>query len=92
MTYNVELTETAERHLKEWAKSGQKKILQKIVRLLDELTQHPKTGSGHVEQLKGNYSGFWSRQISKGNRLIYRIEEDKVIVTIVSMKGHYGDK
>ena len=27
MTYKVELTETAEEHLKEWAKSGQKKVL-----------------------------------------------------------------
>ena len=92
MTYKVELTETAERHLKEWAKSGQKKILQKITGLLKELTLHPQTGTGHVEQLKGNYSGFWSRQISKADRMIYRIEEDKVIVIIVSMKGHYGDK
>ena len=92
MIYRVELTETAEEHLKEWAKSGQKKVLKKISDLIEELSQHPKTGTGHVEQLKGNYSGFWSRQISKGERMIYNIQEDKVVVTIVSMKGHYGDK
>lgn len=92
MTYKVELTETAEEHLKEWAKSGQKKVLKKISDLIAELAQHSQTGTGHVEQLKGIYSGFWSRQISKGERLIYKIEEDKVIVTIVSMKGHYDDK
>lgn len=92
MTYKVELTETAEEHLKEWAKSGQKKVLKKIAELMEELSQHPQTGIGHVEQLKGNYSGFWSRQISKGERMIYSIEEDKVIVTIIAMKGHYCDK
>lgn len=92
MIYKLELTETAEKHLKEWAKSGQKKILQKIVNLMEELTQHPHTGTGHVEQLKGNYSGFWSRQISKGDRMIYKIQEEKVVVTVLSMKGHYGTK
>lgn len=29
MICRVELTETAEEHLKEWAKSGQKKVLKK---------------------------------------------------------------
>ncbi len=53
---------------------------------------HPTTGTGHVEQLKGNYSGYWSREISKGDRIIYSIEDDKVIVYAVSLKGHYGDK
>lgn len=53
---------------------------------------HPTTGTGHVEQLKGNYSDYWSREISKGDRMIYSIEDDKVIVYVVSLKGHYGDK
>lgn len=82
----------AEQHLKEWAKSGQKKTLKKIGDLFDELRQHPATGTGQVEQLKGNLSGFWSRKITKGERMIYSIEDEKVIVNVVSLKGHYGDK
>lgn len=50
------------------------------------------TGTGQVEQLKGNLSGLWSRRIDKGSRMIYRIEDERVIVIIVSLKGHYGDK
>ena len=92
MNYRIEFTVTAEEHLIEWSKSGQKKILKKITDLIEELSLHPRTGTGHVEQLKGNYSGYWSRQISKGERMIYCIEDDKVIVTIISLKGHYGDK
>ena len=92
MIYKIELTVTAEQHLKEWSKSGQKKILKKIAELFEELSLHPRSGTGHVEQLKGNYTGYWSRQISKGERMIYCIEDDKVIVTIISLKGHYGDK
>ncbi|WP_300117392.1 Txe/YoeB family addiction module toxin [Duncaniella sp.] len=79
----------AEKHLKEWHKSGQKKTLKKIADLFEELRQHPTTGTGHVEQLKGNLSGLWSREINKGDRMIYAIEDDKVIVTVVALKGHY---
>ena len=39
--------------------------------------------------LKGNYSGFWSRRIDDGNRLIYRIHDG--ILEILSCKGHYED-
>lgn len=92
MTYELILMPEAERHLKEWKKSGQKKVLKKIVDLFEELRQHPTTGTGHVEPLRGNLSGLWSREINKGDRMIYGIEDEKVIVYVVSLKGHYSDK
>ena len=81
MSYKLILTPEAEKHLDEWSKSGQVKSLQKIVKLLEELTLHPKTGTGQVEQLKGNLTGYWSRRINKSDRIIYSIEDEKVIVT-----------
>lgn len=92
MIYELVLMPEAEKHLKEWRESGQKNPLKKIAGLFEELRQHPTTGTGHVEQLKGNLSGLWSREINKGDRIIYSIEDDKVIVNVVSLKGHYGDK
>lgn len=92
MMYELVLMPEALRHLEEWKKSGQKKILKKILDLFAELREHPTTGTGQVEQLKGNLSGFWSRRIDKGSRMIYAIENEKVVVTVVSLKGHYGDK
>lgn len=92
MTYELILTPEAQRHLKEWARSGQKKVMAKIAKLFEELTEHPKTGTGQVEQLKGDFSGLWSRRIDKASRMIYSIEDDKVIVTVISLKGHYNDK
>lgn len=92
MTCELILMPEAERNLKEWRKSGQKKTIKKIADLFEELRQHPTTGTGHVEQLRGNLSGLWSREINKGDRLIYCIEDDKVIVTVISLKGHYSDK
>jgi toxin YoeB len=82
----------AERHLQEWRKSGQKKTLLKIAALLEELCEHPTTGTGKVEQLKGDLEGFWGRRINKDSRLIYKIEEEIITVFVVSLKGHYGDK
>ncbi len=92
MIYELILQPEAEKHLEEWKKSGQKKILRKIADLFLELQTHPTTGTGQVEQLKGNLSGFWSRRIDKGSRMVYTIENEKVVVTVVSLKGHYGDK
>ena len=50
------------------------------------------TGTGQVEQLKGDLAGLWSRRIDKGNRLIYRIEDEMVTVFVISAKGHYDSK
>ncbi len=92
MIYRLELTPEAQRQLKDWQKSGQKKTLKKILSLFEELRLHPTIGTGQVEQLKGDLAGLWSRRIDKGARMIYSIEDDRVIVTVVSLKGHYGDK
>ncbi len=92
MTYELVLSGEAERHLRQRKKSGQTKILAKIAKLLEELRLHPTTGTGQVEQLKGELSGYWSRRIDKSSRMVYRIEDARVIVIVVSMKGHYGDK
>ncbi len=92
MRYKLVLTPEAERHLDEWRKSGQKKTLLKIAALLEELCEHPTTGTGKVEQLKGDLEGYWSRRINKASRFIYKIEEDIITVFVISLKGHYGDK
>ena len=92
MRYKLILMPEAERHLDEWRKSGQKKTLLKIAAPFEELCEHPTTGTGKVEQLKGDLEGYWSRRINKSSRLIYRIEEDVITVFVVSLKGHYSDK
>lgn len=92
MIYSVVFSDEALDHLEFWQKSGQKKILGKIAIFVEELKVHPTSGTGQVERLKGSLSGYWSTRIDKGSRMVYRIEDDKVIVTVVSLKGHYGDK
>ena len=64
----------------------------KVVSFLQELKEHPKTGTGHPEPLKGKPEGRWSRQISKKHRLVYRIYETEVVVLVIAAYGHYEDK
>lgn len=73
-------------------KKNEPQFYSKIVVLLSELAQHPRTGKGHPKPLTGDRAGQWSRRISKKHRLVYKIEEDRVIVLVLSAWGHYSDK
>ena len=65
----------------------------KVKELFKELKKHPRTGTGKPELLKHcNYKGFWSRRITGKHRLIYSINDNEIIVSISSAKGHYDDK
>lgn len=92
MAYIIKLEPKAIKDIVELKKAGNKAVITKIEKILMELQEHPKTGTGQVEALKDNLSGFWSRRINKFDRLIYTIEEDIVTVIVISAKGHYGDK
>lgn len=92
MAYIIKFKEKAVKDLAELKKAGNKAAIVKIEKLLIEMIEHPTTRTGQVEALKGNLSGYWSRRIDKFNRIIYTVEEEVVTVTIISTKGHYGDK
>jgi toxin YoeB len=64
----------------------------KVKKLLEELIDHPYTGTGNPELLKYDYTGFYSRRISQKHRLIYSVNDNEIIVSVVSAKGHYNDK
>ncbi len=90
--YTLGITVQAKTDIAFLKKNGGKAISQKIEKLLQELIEHPKTGTGQVEQLRGNMHGKWSRRIDKKNRLVYTIDDEIVTVEVLSAKGHYGDK
>ncbi|HET6558040.1 MAG TPA: Txe/YoeB family addiction module toxin [Prolixibacteraceae bacterium] len=73
-----------------WKTSGQKILQNKISRLIEDILQHPYAGLGKPEALKYELSGLWSREIDKGNRLIYEVVGQQL--HIISMRGHYFDK
>ncbi len=65
---------------------------QKLQQLISELEEHPRTGTGQPELLRGNRRGQWSRRISQRHRLVYTIHDDVVVVLVLAAYGHYGDK
>lgn len=87
--YKLNFTRKAVKDIQAHRKSGNKTIIKHIDRILTELEEHPQTGTGNPEQLKYDYSGYWSRRLSSEHRMIYRIEEDVVEVFVVSATGHY---
>lgn len=72
-----------------WEKQD-KKTLKKIHNLIKAIDENPFFGIGKPEPLKNNLQGYWSRRIDKKNRLVYRIENDELI--IVECGAHYGQK
>jgi toxin YoeB len=61
----------------------------KIDQLLNELINHPSTGTGQPEKLKHELSGKFSRRINRKHRLIYEIDEVAKTVYVLSAKAHY---
>lgn len=91
MIYNIEIKEQAKIDLLRLAKD-EPKVFKKAERFIEELKEHPKTGLGHPEPLKGKPEGRWSREITKKHRLVYRIYETEVVVLVLAAYGHYEDK
>jgi toxin YoeB len=92
ITYEISYSETFSQQIEIHRQAGQKSILIKINKLLDELRKHPYTGTGNPEPLKHHRKGQWSRRITQKHRLIYEINDNTVVVYILSILGHYDDK
>ena len=87
MGYHLDFTDKAKEDIAAHKKSGNKAVLNKLLTLLEQLEEHPFTGTGKPEPLKHNLSGMWSRRINKEHRLVYQVENNTVF--ILSAKGHY---
>ena len=92
MIYKLRLTPTAIKDINRHKKSGDKKLLQKIAILLEELRNHPKTGTGKPERLKHDLEGLYSRRIDKKHRMVYEIEDEIITVVVLAAYAHYDDR
>lgn len=91
MAYVIDYTDEAIADLIR-LRDSEPKAYAKAKTLINELKEHPKTGTGKPEQLKGDRAGQWSRCITKKHRLIYTIQDTEVIVLVLNAYGHYDDK
>ena len=67
-----------------------KKTLKRILKLLKDIDRNGYEGIGKPEPLTGDLSGYWSRRIDDSNRIVYRINNDTVL--IAQCGSHYRDK
>ncbi len=67
-----------------------KKTLKRINLLLKDIDRNAYDGLGKPEALSRNFAGYWSRRIDDKNRIVYKIENNQVI--IIQCGSHYRDK
>lgn len=63
------------------------KILKRINTLIKNIQRQPFEGVGKPEPLKHNFSGYWSRRITDEHRIIYKVENNSLM--IAQLRYHY---
>ena len=63
------------------------KILKRINLLISDIQRVPYEGIGKPEPLKHGLSGFWSRRITDEHRIVYKAEDDSIL--IAQLRYHY---
>ena len=64
-----------------------RRMVARINRLINETRRDPFKGTGKPEPLKHALAGFWSRRINDEHRMVYKVEEDALL--IAQLRYHY---
>ena len=83
-----EYTKRAKKELAHWEKVNSARF-NKAKELVEEILEDPRKGRGGPHQLGGAHRGYWARELSKGDRIVYEFDDEKV--RFHRFKGHYGD-
>ena len=70
-----------------WWIEQDRKMAQRIVRLIQAVQRDPFAGIGKPEPLKHELAGCWSRRINEEHRLVYQVLDDKI--RILACRYHY---
>lgn len=89
--YRLTFTSDAQKELKR-LQHKYPKVIKKLTELLEEIKNHPKTGTGQLELLKHYKEETWSRRINQEHRIVYRVYEETKEALIISVYGHYRGK
>lgn len=78
----------ADEDLEYWKQTNNTRIMKRISSLLADILEHPFTGKGKPEPLKGEQHGLWSRRITDEHRLVYSVSSGMVYVYVLSLRYH----
>jgi len=87
MSFSIEFSDTALEDYQYWKKTNNKKVIEKIKILLKNITKTPFEGIGKPEALKYDFTGYWSRRITREHRIVYKVETN--IIYVIQLRGHY---
>ncbi|PHS65726.1 MAG: Txe/YoeB family addiction module toxin [Flavobacterium sp.] len=87
MSFSIEFSDTAMEDYQYWKKTNNKKVIKKIKILLKNITETPFEGIGKPEALKYDFTGYWSRSITREHRIVYKVDTN--IIYVIQLRGHY---
>ncbi|MGF2384818.1 Txe/YoeB family addiction module toxin [Lentilactobacillus otakiensis] len=61
--------------------------LKRTNQLIRDIIRNNNSGIGKPEKLRGDLSGWYSRRIDASNRLVYKINQDEIL--IAQARTHY---
>ncbi len=64
-----------------------RKVMLRINQLLQEIQRDPFRGIGKPEPLRHALQGYWSRRITDEHRIVYKIQDDSLL--IAQLQYHY---
>ena len=85
----IAFLQQATEDLEYWRQSGNNRILKRIRTLLADIQEHPFSGIGKPEPLKGE-NGKWSRRITDEHRMVYSVSSGRIYVYVFSLRFHYS--
>ena len=64
-----------------------KRMVERINKLIKETQREPFSGIGKPEPLKHALAGYWSRRITDEHRMVYKVDGD--VLLIAQLRYHY---
>lgn len=64
-----------------------KRMVERINKLIKEIQREPFTGIGKPEPLKHALAGYWSRRITDEHRMVYKVDGDSML--LAQLRYHY---
>jgi len=82
----IEFTENGLEDYNYWAINDKKKF-KRLIKLIENIIRTPFQGIGKPEPLKNNLKGLWSRRLDIEHRIVYIVEDSKIV--ILQCRYHY---
>lgn len=85
--FQLSLSKKSEKDLKTLQKNPD--LLKKLFEIFKDLEENPYSPKFKMEKLKYNFQDHYSKRLDKKNRVIYRVVDQEILVSVISILGHY---